>query len=139
MKRILLAHPRSKVRARTWVRLRDITRRAARGDAKALKQFFTIAEDVDGAAAEMHLNVPTAVDHILGDEKFAKFLGAQPLAYRVMVRNSILNDGLTFPQSHIYGAIFRTQPRLCFAAKSSVGFLRTSVTRFARFFPTSSI
>ena len=45
-----------------------VTRRAARGDAKALKQFFMIAEDVDGAAAEMHLNVPTAVYHILGDE-----------------------------------------------------------------------
>jgi hypothetical protein len=74
-----------------------VTRRAARGDAKALKQFFTIAVDVDGAAAEMHLNVPTAVYHILGDEKFAKFLGAQPLTYRVMVRNWILNDDLSFP------------------------------------------
>jgi hypothetical protein len=40
---------------------------------------------------------PTAVYHILGDEKFAKFLGAQPFTYRVMVRNSILNDGLAFP------------------------------------------
>ncbi|MBA2242166.1 MAG: hypothetical protein H0W04_04670 [Chthoniobacterales bacterium] len=70
-----------------------VTRRAARGDAKALKQFFAIAKDVDGAAAESHAGVPTAVYHILGDEKFAKFLNAQPLAYRMMVRNSIVSDG----------------------------------------------
>lgn len=69
-----------------------VTRRAARGDTKALKQFFEIANDVDGAAAESHRGVPTAVYHILGDEKFAKFLGAQPLEYRMMVRNSIESD-----------------------------------------------
>src|SRR3712207_8206221 len=46
-----------------------VTRRAARGDAKAMKQFFTIARDADGAAAESHYRVPTAVYHILGDEK----------------------------------------------------------------------
>jgi hypothetical protein len=62
-----------------------VTRRAARGDAKALKPFFTIAEDVDGAAAEMHSNVLTAIYHILGDQKFATFLRAQPLTYRIMV------------------------------------------------------
>ena len=31
-----------------------VTRRAARGDAKALKQFFAMAEEVDGAAAESY-------------------------------------------------------------------------------------
>ncbi len=70
-----------------------VTRRAAQGDAKALKQFFAIAKDVDGAAAESHAGVPTAVYHILGDEKFGKFLYGQPLAYRMMVRNSIVSDG----------------------------------------------
>ncbi len=70
-----------------------ITRRAARGDAKALKQFFALAQDVDGAAAESHAGVPTAVYHLLGDEKFAQFLNAQSLAYRMMVRNSIVSDG----------------------------------------------
>ena len=45
-----------------------------------------IAVDVDGAAAvDAFERLPTAVYHILGDEKFAKFLGAQPLTYRVMV------------------------------------------------------
>jgi hypothetical protein len=75
------------------------TRRAARGDARALKQFFSIAQDADGAAAESIGGVPTAVYHILGDEKFAKFLVGQPLPYRVMVRNRILSDGLMPPAS----------------------------------------
>ena len=76
-----------------------VTRRAARGDAKALKQFFSIAQDADGAAAESIGGVPTVVYHILGDEKFAKFLLAQPLPYRMMVRNRILSDGLMPPAS----------------------------------------
>jgi hypothetical protein len=71
------------------------TRRAATGDAKALKQFFSIAHDADGAAAESIAGVPTVVYHILGDEKFAKFLVAQPLPYRMMVRNMIVGDGFT--------------------------------------------
>jgi hypothetical protein len=71
------------------------TRRAARGDAKALKQLFSIAYDADGAAAESIAGVPTVVYHILGDEKFAKFLVTQPLPYRMMVRNLIVGDGFT--------------------------------------------
>ncbi len=74
-----------------------VTRAAASGDADALKRFFTISNEVDGAAAESHWGTPTAVYHILGDEKFARFLRAQPLPYRMMVRNSILADGLSFP------------------------------------------
>lgn len=74
-----------------------ITRRAARGDSKALKQFFAMAKDVDGAAAESYSGMPTAVYHILGDQKFARFLQNQPLAYRMMVRQSILSDGPMTP------------------------------------------
>ena len=76
-----------------------VTRRAARGDGKALKQFFSLAQNADGAAAESIGGVPTVVYHILGDEKFAKFLLAQPLPYRMMVRNRILSDGLMPPAS----------------------------------------
>jgi hypothetical protein len=78
-----------------------VTRRAARGDGKALKQFFSLAQDADGAAAESVSGVPTVVYHILGDEKFAKFLLAQPLPYRMMVRNRILSDGL-MPPANLY-------------------------------------
>ena len=74
-----------------------VTRSAARGDAKALKQFFAMAKEVDGAAAESYSGMPTTVYHLLGDEKFAKFLNTQPLAFRVMVRNAILSDGLPAP------------------------------------------
>jgi len=78
-----------------------VTRRAARGDSKALKQFFSLAQDADGAAAESIGGVPTVVYHLLGDEKFAKFLLAQPLPYRMMVRNRILSDGL-MPPANLY-------------------------------------
>lgn len=67
-------------------------RRAARGEPKALKQFFAMAKDVDGAAAESYAGMPTVVYHLLGDQKFAHFLQDQPLTYRMMIRTSILND-----------------------------------------------
>ncbi|MBA3963659.1 MAG: hypothetical protein H0X40_17415 [Chthoniobacterales bacterium] len=79
-------------RARGFHYARD-TRRAARGDFKALKKFFEIAHDADGAARESIAGVPTAVYHLLGDEKLAQFLAGQPVAYRMMVRNLILGDG----------------------------------------------
>ena len=68
-----------------------VTRRAARGDMQALKQFFELADGVDGAAAESYAEEPTTVYHLLGDEKFAKFLREQPLAFRVLVRSTIVN------------------------------------------------
>ena len=71
------------------------TRRAARGDTKALKKFFMLAHDADGAAAEIIEGVPTVVYHLLGDARFAEFLSAQPLAYRMMVRNETLGGGVT--------------------------------------------
>jgi hypothetical protein len=67
-------------------------RAAARGEAKALKQFFAMAEDVDGAAAESYSGTPWTVFHLVGDAKFAAFLKAQPLKFRLMVRNSIAGD-----------------------------------------------
>jgi hypothetical protein len=76
-----------------------VTRRAARGEPKALQQFFAMAKDVDVAAAESYAGMPTVVYHILGDQKFGHFLQAQPLAFRMMVRHSILSDGLMAPAS----------------------------------------
>jgi hypothetical protein len=90
------------------------TRRAARGDAKALKQFFSIAHDADGAAAESVAGVPTVVYHILGDEKFAKFLVAQPLPYRMMVRNLIVGDGFTPHASEYLSRYFPLTTRAMF-------------------------
>ncbi len=90
------------------------TRRAARGDAKALKKFFEIAEGADGAAAESIAGVPTVVYHLLGDEKFAKFLAAQPLPFRIMVRNRILGDGLPAPASGYLNRYFPLTTRILF-------------------------
>jgi hypothetical protein len=70
-------------------------RAAARGDSKALKQFFALAEDVDGAAAESYAGTPTTVFHLVGAAKFAAFLKAQPVKFRLMVRNSIAGDSAT--------------------------------------------
>jgi hypothetical protein len=67
-------------------------RAAARGDAKAMKQFFALAEVVDGAAAESYSGTPWTVFHLVGDAKFAAFLKAQPLKFRLMVRDSIAGD-----------------------------------------------
>jgi hypothetical protein len=74
-----------------------VTKQATQGDAKALKQFFSLAQEADGAAAESIGGMPTVVYHLLGDGKFAKYLGAQPVAYQVLVRNIIVRDGALSP------------------------------------------
>ena len=90
------------------------TRRAARGDAKALKQFFALADDVDGAAAESYRGMPTVVYHIAGDEKFAKFLAAQPEAFQIKVRNTILSEGLPAPAKVYFPRYFPETSKLLF-------------------------
>ena len=100
-------------RARGFRYARD-TRRAARGDFKALKKFFEIAQDADGAAAESIAGVPTVVYHLLGDEKFAKFLGAQPISYRMMVRNLILGGGILPAETLKFSREFPESARLLF-------------------------
>ena len=77
------------------------TRRAAQGDAKALRQFFSLAKDADGAAAECLTTIPTAVYHVLGDAKFAGFLRAEPLAFQALVRSVVLWDG-RLPPTIVY-------------------------------------
>lgn len=83
-----------------------VTRLAAQGDARALRQFFALAEAADGAAAESIAGVPTVVYHLLGDAKFARWLAAQAVSQQTAVRNRVLRDGVTsaylqghFPES----------------------------------------
>ncbi|CAN5568721.1 hypothetical protein BH20VER3_BH20VER3_07070 [soil metagenome] len=90
------------------------SRRAARGDEKALKKFFQLAQDADGAAAESITGVPTVVYHLLGDEKFAQFLAAQPVPFRMMVRNRILSDGLPSPAADYLSRHFPRTTKLLF-------------------------
>jgi hypothetical protein len=58
----------------------EVTQAAARGDAKALKTFFSVG--TDGAAAEEHVGVTSVVIHLIGDDAFAKFLREQPRKFR---------------------------------------------------------
>lgn len=78
-----------------------VTRLAAKGDTKALKQFFALAQGADGAAAESITSIPTVVYHLLGDGKFAKFLSAQPPADQALVRNVVVGDG-RLPPTTLY-------------------------------------
>lgn len=90
------------------------TRRAARGDPKALKAFFQLAHDADGAAAESIAGVPAIVYHLLGDEKFAAFLAAQPLPFQMMVRNDNLSRGLSSPAGRYFARYFPRTAHLLF-------------------------
>jgi len=98
-------------RSRGFRYARD-TRRAARGDFKALKKFFEIAHDADGAAAESIAGMPVVVYHLLGDEKFAKFLGAQSVSYQMMVRNVILGGGFVPAETLEFSREFPESARL---------------------------
>lgn len=90
------------------------TRRAARGDFKLLKKFFELARDVDGAASESFGDMPTVVYHLLGDEKFAQFLAAQPMTFRMMVRNQISHQGYPAPASEYLSRHFPQTTQLLF-------------------------
>lgn len=91
-----------------------VTRGAARGDAKALRQFFELTKDVDGAAAESHQGVPTAVYHLLGDEKFAKFLAGEPISFRMLVRQEILGDWTSIPADSYFFEDFPETTKVLF-------------------------
>lgn len=78
-----------------------LTRRAAQGDTKALRQFFALARDADGAAAECLTTIPTAVYHLVGDARFAGFLRGEPLAFQALVRSVVLWDG-RLPPTTLY-------------------------------------
>ncbi len=78
-----------------------VTRRAAQGDPKALEQFFALAQEADGAAAESIAGMPTVVVHLLGDAKLAKYLAAQPVSRQVLVRNIVVGDG-ALPPTTLY-------------------------------------
>ena len=66
-----------------------ITRRAAQGDSAGLKQFLSLAESVDGGAAETYYSDLGIVVHLLGDAKFAAFLRSQPLSAQILARRAM--------------------------------------------------
>jgi hypothetical protein len=67
-----------------------LARQAAQGDPEAQKKFFGLAEHVDGAAGESYAMDLNVMVHLLGDEKLATFLAAQPVSFLVLTRRAIL-------------------------------------------------
>lgn len=72
----------------------DVLTAASGGDKKALAQFFSLAESMDGAAAEGYFPDAWELFHVVGDKTFAEFLRHQPLADQVSVRGTLI-DGLS--------------------------------------------
>ena len=63
---------------------------ASNGDKKALAQFFSLAESMDGAAAEGYFPDASAVFHLVGDKTFSNFVRGLPVADQVGVRGTMM-------------------------------------------------
>jgi len=63
---------------------------ASNGDKKALAQFFSLADSMDGAAAEGYFPDASAVFHLVGDKTFSNFVRGLPVADQVGVRGTVM-------------------------------------------------
>jgi uncharacterized delta-60 repeat protein len=63
---------------------------ASNGDKKALAQFFSLADSMDGAAAEGYFPDASAVFHLVGDKAFSNFVRGLPVADQVGVRGTVM-------------------------------------------------
>jgi hypothetical protein len=63
---------------------------ASNGDKKALAQFFSLAEFMDGAAAEGYFPDASAVFHLVGDKTFSNFVRGLPVADQVGARGTVM-------------------------------------------------
>lgn len=63
---------------------------ASNGDKKALAQFFSLADFMDGAAAEGYFPDASAVFHLVGDKTFSNFVRGLPVADQVGVRGTVM-------------------------------------------------
>jgi uncharacterized delta-60 repeat protein len=64
--------------------------RASEGNLKALTQFFSLAQFMDGAAAEGYSPEAWELFHVVGDKTLAKFLRGLPLGDQVGVRGTLI-------------------------------------------------
>jgi hypothetical protein len=67
-----------------------VLRAASNGDKKALSQFFSLAEFMDGAAAEGYFPDASALFHLVGDKTFSNFVRGLPLGDQVGVRGTLI-------------------------------------------------
>jgi uncharacterized delta-60 repeat protein len=63
---------------------------ASNGDKKALAQFFSLAEFMDGGAAEGYFPEASELFHVVGDKTFSNFVCGLPLADQVGVRGTLI-------------------------------------------------
>jgi hypothetical protein len=68
--------------------------RASEGNLEALAQFFSLAQFMDGSAAEGYFPEASELFHVVGDKTLAKFLRGLPLADQVGVRGTLI-EGLS--------------------------------------------
>jgi len=64
--------------------------RASEGNFEALAQFVSLAEFMDGAAAESYFPEAWELFHVVGDNTLAKFVRGLPLADQVGVRGTLI-------------------------------------------------
>jgi uncharacterized delta-60 repeat protein len=64
--------------------------RASEGNLKALTQFFSLAQFMDGAAAEGYFPEAWELFHVVGDKTLAKFVRGLPLGDQVGVRGTLI-------------------------------------------------
>jgi len=64
--------------------------RASEGNFEALKQFVSLAEFMDGAAAESYYPEAWELFHIVGDKTLAKFVDGLPVSDQVGVRGTLI-------------------------------------------------
>lgn len=63
---------------------------ASNGDKEALAQFFSLADSMDGAAAEGYFPDASAVFHVVGDKTFSNFVRGLPVTDQVGVRGTVM-------------------------------------------------
>ena len=72
---------------------------ASNGDLKAMARFFSLARFMDTSAAEEYYPERWALLHVVGDERFATFLGTQPAKVRENIGVTLGSPGDTEPIS----------------------------------------
>lgn len=92
-----------------------LVRAAAHADAKAMEQYFDITY-ADGATGEQLGADEAIVVHLIGDDRFSAFLAAQPIDYRLGVRDLLTEGALVTgpfePESYLRNAFPKTFARL---------------------------
>jgi uncharacterized delta-60 repeat protein len=68
----------------------EVLTAASNGDKKALTQFFSLAEFMDGAAAEGYFPEAWELFHVVGDKTFSNFVRSLPLGDQVNVRGTVI-------------------------------------------------